>query len=73
MRPHIDQKLLRGDHGACLGVLNVVTQLFESVHRIDWNHHGIGAQNCIVGNDELRAVLHVKKHPVSRLDLTHTA
>jgi hypothetical protein len=37
-------------------------------HRVGRDHHAFGAQDRVVGNDELRAVLAEQQHPVARLD-----
>ena len=41
-------------------------QLLREVHRVDRHDHRVGAQDAVVGQHELRAVLHVEQHPVAR-------
>jgi hypothetical protein len=52
-----------GDFGAA--VLHVVPKLLREVHRIDRHDDRIRAQDAVVGQHELRAVLHVEQHPVA--------
>ena len=46
-------------------VLNVVPQFFGRVHRVQWNHDGIGAQDRIESDDELRGVLHIQQDTIT--------
>ena len=50
-----------------LRVLDVMAQLLGAVHRIHRHHHRVGAQDGVVGDDELRAVLQVEEHAVALL------
>ncbi len=55
----------RADRHARLRVGDVVLEFLGAVHRIDGHHHRIGAQDRVVADDELRAVLHVQQDPVA--------
>jgi hypothetical protein len=45
-------------------------QLLSQIHRIDRYDHRIGANDGVIGNHELRTVLHVEQHPIAALDAT---
>ena len=56
------------DRGLGVGVGDVVAELVSPVHRVDRHHHRVGAQDAVEGGRVLRAVLHVQRHAVARLD-----
>ena len=56
-----------GDRHLRIGVGDVMLQLFRAVHRVDWHHHRIGAQNAEMRHHQLRAVLHVEHHTIAFL------
>ena len=57
---------LRGtDRRLGAGVADVVAQLGGFVHRVDRHHHRVGAHDRVVGDHQLRAVLHHHQHPVA--------
>ena len=64
-RPQLRIDLLADDGGGGAGIVDVVAQFLGEVHRVDRHHHGIGAQDGVVGHDELRAVLHQQQHAVA--------
>jgi hypothetical protein len=66
-RLHLRMDVLRHDGQPGAGVLDVVAQLGGHVHRVHRHHHGVGAQDAVVGQHELRAVLHVEQHAVALL------
>jgi hypothetical protein len=45
-----------------------VAQLLGAVHRVDRHHHRIGAQDGVIGDHELRAVLRVEQHALAARD-----
>ncbi len=55
------------DRHAGLRVGDVVLEFLGPVHRVDRHDHGIRAQDRVVRNDELRAILHIQQHPVALL------
>jgi hypothetical protein len=55
-----------GQHGAA--VLDEVLQLRGAVHRVDGHDDGVRAQDGVVGDDELRAVLQADEHAVALPD-----
>ena len=67
-RPHLRIDVLRHDGHRGAAVPDVVAQFGRHVHGIDRHHHGVGAQDGVVGQHELRAVLHVEQHPVAFFD-----
>ena len=52
-----------GDLGVRVG--DVVLELLGAVHRVDRNHHRVGAQDREMRDHQLRAVLHVQHHAVA--------
>ena len=63
-------QVLRREDGGGAGVAHVMAQFFGQVHRIDRHHHRVGAQDGVIGQHELRTVLHVEQHAVA---LAHAA
>ena len=63
----VGREIGRADRDLDVRVGDVVLELLGPVHRIDRHHHRIGTQDGVVGHDPLRAVLHEKNHPVTRL------
>ena len=57
--------LLADDGGSGAGIVNVMAQFLGEVHRVHRHHHRIGAQDGVIGDDELRAVLHQQQHAVA--------
>jgi hypothetical protein len=45
-----------------------VSQLRGRAHRVDWSDHRFRAQDRVVRNDELRAVVEEQSHAVAALD-----
>ena len=66
LRPH----LLATNRHRGAAVLHVVPQLLGAVHRVHRHHSGVGAQNGVVADHELRAVLQVEQHAVALLHAT---
>ena len=64
-RAHLGPQVLRREDGARAGIQHVVAQLLAQVHRVHRHHHRVGAQDGVVANDELRAVLQVQQHAVT--------
>ncbi len=58
-------QVLRAHDHAGVGVGDVVRELVAAVHRVDRHHHRVGAQDGVVADDELRAVLRVEQHAVA--------
>ncbi|MNT26044.1 hypothetical protein D3C72_1615960 [compost metagenome] len=56
-----------GDGHTRIRIGDVVRQLIGRVHGVDGHHHCIGAQNGIVRQHQLRAVLHQQDHAVAPL------
>ncbi|MNV66657.1 hypothetical protein D3C71_1594210 [compost metagenome] len=52
------------DAGAA--VFQVVRQFIRRAHRVHRHHHRLGAQDGVVGDDELRAILAEQQHAVAR-------
>ncbi len=44
---------------------DAVLEFLRPIHRVDRNHHRVGAQDGPVRDDELRAVLHVEQYAVA--------
>jgi len=61
-------ELLTDDGDARLRIVDVVAQLLRPVHRVDRHDHRIGAQDGVVGDEELRAVLQIEEHAVASGD-----
>jgi hypothetical protein len=61
-------QLLGHDDGGGSRVLGTAQELLREVHGIERHHHGIRAQDSIVGDHELRAVLHEQEHAVALSD-----
>ena len=61
-------QLLRDDDGGGSRVLGTAQELLREVHGIEWHHHGVRAQDSVVGDHELRAVLHEQEHAVALSD-----
>jgi hypothetical protein len=66
-RLHLRMQVLRRHDGGGPRVGDVVAQLFGEIHRIDRHHDGVRAQDRVIGQHELRAVLHVEQHAVAVL------
>ena len=64
-RLDVREHFLAADAHGGLGVLQVVLELGAAVHRVDRHDNGVGAQNGVVTDDELRCVLHEQHHPVA--------
>ena len=62
---HLGRQVGGGDGDAGVGVGDVVLEFLGPVHRIDRDHHRIGAQDGKVSDDQLRAVLHAQHDPVA--------
>ena len=58
-------ELLPDDRDARLRILDVMAQLLRAVHRIHGHHGRVGAQDGVIGDDELRAVLEVEEYAVT--------
>ena len=52
------------------GVLEAMPQLLAAAHGVDRHHHCVGAQDRIVADHVLRAVLRIKQHPIAARDAT---
>ena len=63
----IMRQICRGDGNACIGVGDVVLELFRTVHWVDWDNDCIGAQDRKMRNHQLRAVLHVEHNAIAFL------
>ena len=69
-RSHLGEQLLPGeDHGG-IAVVHVVAQLLGEVHRVHRHDHGVGAQDGVEADEELRTVLHEQQHAVAALHAT---
>ena len=74
--PRIEQRfdarvqLLRDDRSRGSCVLGAAKKFLREVHWIERHDDRIGAQDAVIGDDELRAVLHVEQHAIA---LAHTA
>ena len=66
-RLHLRQQFLRHEGHRRAGIGHVVTQLIGPVHRVDRHDHRVGAQDPVVGEHPLGAVLHVEQHAVAGL------
>ena len=61
----VHRQVRSGDGHPGVRVGDVVFEFFAAVHRVDWYHHRVGAQDGPVCNHELRTVLHVQNDPVA--------
>ena len=59
------QQFVAADRDPRPGIGGIVRQFRGEVHRIDRHHHRVGAQDGVIGDDELRAVLHVEQDAVA--------
>jgi hypothetical protein len=66
-RLHLRMEFLRDERHGGAAVLDVVAQLVGQVHRVHRHHHRVGAQDGVVADDVLRAVLHEEQHAVALL------
>ena len=64
-RAELGKELLSGDRNLRIAVGNVMAQLIGEVHRVHRHDHRIGAQNRIVRDHGLRAVLHEQQHAIT--------
>ncbi|MCY1225655.1 hypothetical protein D9M72_378580 [compost metagenome] len=67
-RCHALVQLTAGKGGHRAAVLHHMGKFGLQPHRVGRDHHAFGAQDRVVGNDKLRAVLAEQQHPVARLD-----
>ena len=64
-RLHARIQLLRNDRGGGAGILRAAQELAREVHRIERDDDRVGAQDRVVGDHELGAVLHEQQHPLA--------
>ena len=56
--------LLPNKRHTSLAVLYIVSEFLSHIHRIEWHNSGIGAQDRVVCDHELRTVLHIQKNAI---------
>ena len=65
VRRDLRVQFLPAERGGGVAVGDEMPQLLAQVHRVDRHHHGVGAQDGVIADHELRAVLHVQQNPVA--------
>jgi hypothetical protein len=67
-RLDLAQHIVAGDRRDRIRVLDVMAQLLGAVHRVHRHDHRVGAQDGVVGDDELGTVLRIEEHALAALN-----